>query len=97
MNLSALSQIEENIYQLSLAEQLWLIERVAQRIREKLVAQSALDQQLAAMAADQEEGRGRRRPPKPGQLPAQVGPERPHDRADAEGGGLEAGSELRSM
>jgi hypothetical protein len=54
MNLSALSQIEENIYQLSLAEQLWLIERVAQRIREKLVAQSALDQQLAVMAADQE-------------------------------------------
>jgi hypothetical protein len=54
MNLSALSQIEENISQLSLAEQLWLIERVAQRIREKLVAQSALDQQLAAMAADQE-------------------------------------------
>jgi hypothetical protein len=54
MNLSALSQIEENISQLSLAEQLWLIERVAQRIREQLVAQSALDQQLAAMAADQE-------------------------------------------
>ena len=54
MNLSALSQIEEHIYQLSLAEQLWLIERVAQRIREKLVAQSALDQQLAALAADQE-------------------------------------------
>jgi hypothetical protein len=54
MNLPALSQIEENIYQLSLAEQLWLIERVAQRIREQLVAQSALDQQLAAMAADQE-------------------------------------------
>jgi hypothetical protein len=54
MNLSALSQIEENIYQLSLAEQLWLIERVAQRIREKLVVQSTLDQQLAAMAADQE-------------------------------------------
>lgn len=54
MNLSALSQIEEHIDQLSLAEQLWLIERVAQRIREKLVAQSALDQQLAAMAADQE-------------------------------------------
>ena len=54
MNLSELSQIEENIYQLSLAEQLWLIERVAQRIREKLVAQNALDQQLAAMAADQE-------------------------------------------
>jgi hypothetical protein len=54
MNLSALSHIEESIYQLSLAEQLLLIERVAQRIREKLVAQSTLDQQLAAMAADQE-------------------------------------------
>ena len=54
MNLSALSQIEESISQLSLAEQLWLIERVAQRLREKLDAQSAFDQQLAAMAADQE-------------------------------------------
>ena len=54
MNLSVLSQIEESIDQLSLAEQLWLIERVAQRIREKLDAQSAFDQQLAAMAADQE-------------------------------------------
>ena len=54
MNVSALSQIEETIDQLSLAEQLWLLERVAQRIRERLVAQSALDQQLAAMAADQE-------------------------------------------
>ena len=54
MNLSALSQIEESISQLSLAEQLWLIERVAQRLREKLGGQSALDQQLAAMAADQE-------------------------------------------
>jgi hypothetical protein len=54
MNLSALSQIEERIGQLPLAEQLWLIERVAQRIREKLDAQRALDQQLGAMAADQE-------------------------------------------
>jgi hypothetical protein len=54
MNLSPLSQIEESIDQLSLAEQLWLIERVAQRIREKLDVQSAFDQQLAAMAADQE-------------------------------------------
>jgi hypothetical protein len=54
MNLSALSQIEESIEQLPLAEQLWLIERVAQRLREKLAAQSAFDQQLAAMAADQE-------------------------------------------
>jgi hypothetical protein len=54
MNLSALSQIEESIDQLPLVEQLWLIERVAQRLREKLDAQSAFDQQLAAMAADQE-------------------------------------------
>ena len=54
MNLSTLSQIEEHIDQLSLAEQLWLIERVAQRLREKLGTQNACDQQLAAMAADQE-------------------------------------------
>jgi hypothetical protein len=54
MNLAALSQIEESISQLSLAEQLWLIERVVQRLRENLGAQSAFDQQLAAMAADQE-------------------------------------------
>ena len=54
MNLAALSQIEESISQLSLAEQLWLIERVAQRLRDTLGAQSTLEQQLAAMAADQE-------------------------------------------
>jgi len=54
MNLTALSQIEESIAQLSLVEQLWLIERVAQRLRDTLGAQSTLEQQLAAMAADQE-------------------------------------------
>ena len=54
MNLAALSQIEERIDQLPLAEQLWLIERVAQRLREKLDTQSTFDQQLAAMAAAQE-------------------------------------------
>ena len=54
MNLAALSQIEESISQLSLAEQLWLIERVAQRLRDTLKTQSTFDQQLAAMAADQE-------------------------------------------
>jgi hypothetical protein len=52
MNLSALSQIEECIQQLSVAEQLWLIERVTQRIRETLVAQSASEELLAAMAAN---------------------------------------------
>jgi len=40
MNLAALSQIEESISQLSLAEQLWLIERVAQHLRDTLEAQS---------------------------------------------------------
>jgi hypothetical protein len=54
MNLAALSQLEERIAQLSLAEQLWLIERLAQRLRDTLGAQSTFDQQLAAMAADQE-------------------------------------------
>ena len=54
MNFPALSQIEEHIAQLSLDEQLWLIARVAQRLRAQLVAQSPLDAQLAAMAADPE-------------------------------------------
>ena len=54
MNLAALSQIEERIAQLSLVEQLWLIERLAQRLRDTLGAQSTGDQQLAAMAADRE-------------------------------------------
>jgi hypothetical protein len=54
MNLSVLSQIEESIYQLSLAEQLWLVERIAQRLREKLDTQGACDSQLAVIAADQE-------------------------------------------
>jgi hypothetical protein len=52
MNLSALSQIEERIQQLSVAEQLWLIERVTQRIRETLVAPSISEHLLVAMAVD---------------------------------------------
>jgi hypothetical protein len=52
MNLAVLSQIEERIHQLSLAEQLWLIERLAQRLREQLIVQSPFEQQLAAMAED---------------------------------------------
>lgn len=32
MNMIVLSRIEENIYELSLDEQLWLIERLAQHI-----------------------------------------------------------------
>ena len=54
MNLSVLSQIEEHIHQLSLAEQLWLIERLAQRLREQLSAQNTCEDALAAMAADPE-------------------------------------------
>jgi hypothetical protein len=52
MNFSGLSQIEERITQLPIDEQLWLIERVAQRLREYLSKQGAVDAQLVAMAAD---------------------------------------------
>ena len=41
-----------------------------------------------AVAADQEEGRGRRRPPAPDVEPARVGPERSHDRAAPQAGRL---------
>ena len=36
MNTMVLSQLEENIYELSLDEQLWLIERLAQHIRSSM-------------------------------------------------------------
>ena len=52
MNLAVLSQIEAHIDPLSLAEQLWLLERLAQRLREQLVVHSPFEQQLAAMAED---------------------------------------------
>ena len=52
MNLAVLSQIEEHIHQLSLAERLWLLERLAQRLREQLIVQSPFEQQLAAIADD---------------------------------------------
>ena len=54
MNSSVLSQIEEGINQLSLDEQLWLIEQLAHRIRQNTLQQSVWDSQLAAMAADPE-------------------------------------------
>ena len=54
MNLSVLSQIEERIHQLSLVEQLWLIERLAQRLREQLIAHNTFEDALAAMATDPE-------------------------------------------
>ena len=49
-----LAQLEERIIQLPLDEQLWLIERVTQHIREQVREQSTFDSQLAAMAADPE-------------------------------------------
>lgn len=42
----ALSQIEENIYELSLNEQLWLIERLAQHIRKATVVTDNFETQF---------------------------------------------------
>ena len=54
MTPSVLSELEESICQLSLNEQLWLIERLAQRIRGNMVNRDTLDSQLGAMAKDPE-------------------------------------------
>ena len=54
MNLTVLSQIEARLDELSLAEQLWLLERLAQRLRAQMIVHSPLEQQLAAMAEDPE-------------------------------------------
>jgi hypothetical protein len=54
MNLTVLSQIEAHLDELSLAEQLWLLERLAQRLRAQMIVHSPLEQQLAAMAEDPE-------------------------------------------
>lgn len=52
MNLGVLSEIEAHIDELSVAEQLALLEYVAQRLRKNLGAQSNLENELALMAAD---------------------------------------------
>ena len=55
MNTMVLSQLEENIYELSLDEQLWLIERLAQHIRNAMtIKEDNLEMQLIAMANDPE-------------------------------------------
>ena len=54
MNMMILSQIEENIYELSLDEQLWLIERLAQHIRNTIEEKDNLESQLVTMANDPE-------------------------------------------
>ncbi len=52
MNLGVLSELEAHIDELSVAEQLALLEYVAQRLRKNLGAQSNLETELALMAAD---------------------------------------------
>ena len=54
MNMPVLNQIQENINRLSSDEQLWLIEWLAHRVREKATTQSVWEKQLADMAADPE-------------------------------------------
>jgi hypothetical protein len=55
MNEVLLSQIEERIHALSVSEKLWLLERVARRIRESGLHESPGEEdQLAAMASDPE-------------------------------------------
>ncbi len=49
-----LSQIEENIYELSFDEQLWLIERLAQHIRTSMVVKKNIEIQLMEMVNDPE-------------------------------------------
>lgn len=53
MNAPSLLQMEEGISQLSLDEQLWLMERLIRRIREQEVPMSA-DEELLTMANDPE-------------------------------------------
>ena len=54
MSLSELTQIEERVSLLPVDEQLRLIERITHRLRKDMVERIALDNQLAAMAADPE-------------------------------------------
>lgn len=52
MSLSELIQIEERISLLPVDDQLRLIERITQRLRESMVERTTLESQLASMAAD---------------------------------------------
>ncbi|MDY6867657.1 MAG: hypothetical protein SVT56_07100 [Chloroflexota bacterium] len=49
-----LSQLEKNIYELPLDDQLRLMERLAQNIRNLMATKSDIEIQLAAMANDPE-------------------------------------------
>jgi uncharacterized protein YPO0396 len=52
MNTLALENLESAISQLSLLEQVRLLERLAQRVRKQTERQQSPDDELAAMAAD---------------------------------------------
>ena len=55
MNDSVVTQIEDSFNQLSISEQLWLIERLVHRVHEAtLNSGNDLDKQLALMADDPE-------------------------------------------
>ena len=54
MKMMVLSQLEENIYELPLDEQLWLMERLAQNIRNLIATKQDIEMQLMAMANDPE-------------------------------------------
>ncbi|MEM7331472.1 MAG: hypothetical protein AAF490_05205 [Chloroflexota bacterium] len=55
MNMPILSQMEDRISRLSLDEQLWLMERLVQRIKENTVkAKSQVEDDMIAMANDPE-------------------------------------------
>jgi hypothetical protein len=54
MKMMVLSQLEENIYELPLEEQLWLMERLAQNIRNIMATKQDIEMQLVAMANDPE-------------------------------------------
>jgi hypothetical protein len=55
MNDSIVTQIEDGFNQLSISEQLWLIERLVHHVHEAtLNSRSGLDEQLALMANDPE-------------------------------------------
>jgi hypothetical protein len=53
MNMLILTQMENNISRLSLAEQLWLMERLVQHIKENRINEkSRFESDLVAMAKD---------------------------------------------
>jgi hypothetical protein len=54
MKMMILSQLEKNIYELPLDEQLRLMERLAQNIRNAMARKQDIETQLVAMANDPE-------------------------------------------